>query len=522
MILTSLALLAPALSQAQMVQGSASASKPVDRTAMSSTSESGTCAQFGGSFCVPFDDSYLVVPINPNGGPCHRNDDGSALLSLNGWSFDFFGTPWNDIFVNNNGNVSFGTPYVTYSSSGFPVAGYPMIAPFWADVDTRGGNGVDGAVWYREWSTAAGDAVNRIVLVWDNVGYYSAQTDKLNTFQLILTDGQDPLLGVGNNVCFCYDDMQWTTGSASSGSGGFGGVPATVGANQGNGIDSFVVGRFDQPGTAYDGPGGANDGVDYLDGQQIIFSVASNQTNVPPVFVNTPTSYFVNAGSSLTFDVEAIGPETNQSVVITNDAFGLPNFSTQDTPGNPAVSIVTFTPDTTQLGTHEIRFTATDNGSPTASADLIVTIFVTPNGSIGTNLCDPNAANSTGLPGQMWVTGSDVALANSMTLMVADLPANAFGYMVVSQSTGFLPMPGGSQGNLCLNGADIGRYVNSPMLVSADGVGMQAIDLTQIPHPSLGSIAAIAGQTFGWQLWYRDLNPTLTSNWTNAVRVTFQ
>jgi len=109
-----------------------------------------------------------------------------------------------------------------------------------------------------------------------------------------------------------------------------------------------------------------------------------------------------------------------------------------------------------------------------------------------------------------------------MTLMVADLPPNAFGYMVVSQSTGFLPMPGGSQGNLCLNGADIGRYVNSPMLVSADGVGMQAIDLTQIPHPSLGSIAAIAGQTFGWQLWYRDLNPTLTSNWTNAVRVTFQ
>ena len=42
----------------------------------------------------------------------------------------------------------------------------------------------------------------------------------------------------------------------------FGGTPATVGANQGNGTDFFLVGRFDQAGNAYDGPGGANDGVD--------------------------------------------------------------------------------------------------------------------------------------------------------------------------------------------------------------------------------------------------------------------
>jgi hypothetical protein len=48
-------------------------------------------------------------------------------------------------------------------------------------------------------------------------------TDKLNDFQLILTDGSDPLLPNGNNIAFCYGDMQWTTGSASQCVGGFGG-----------------------------------------------------------------------------------------------------------------------------------------------------------------------------------------------------------------------------------------------------------------------------------------------------------
>ncbi|MEM9381305.1 MAG: nidogen-like domain-containing protein [Planctomycetota bacterium] len=481
---------------------------------------SGGCPQIGGTLCVPLDSTFLVVPFS-GFGDCERNDDGSAQLVLNGWSFDFFGTPWGDIYVNNNGNVSFGAPFSAFSSSGFPVSGFPMVAPFWGDVDTRADD-VDGAVWYREWSTAAGDAVNRIVITWDHVGYYNTSTDKLNTFQLILTDGNDPMIGAGNNVCFCYDDMQWTTGSASGGSGGFGGTPATVGANQGNGTDFFLVGRFDQPGSAYDGPGGANDGVDYLDGQQICFSVGSGQTNVPPVFVNTDPNHVVELGQTLTFDVSSIGPETGQTVTFTNDAAGLANFSTTDTPGNPAVSSVTFSPDATQLGTTRITFTATDDGTPVAFTDFVVEIVVTPALTIGGDLCAPNAVNSTGLPGLLWAAGTDNALDNDVTIHCADLSANAFGYLAVSQSMGFLSTPGGSQGDVCIAGLDIGRYSSTPLQVSNAGIGSQAVDLTQIPTPRMGPIAAVAGQTFGWQLWYRDMNPTGTSNWTNAVRVTFQ
>ena len=517
MILTTLALLAPALPQVS--PASLFQKKPTTITTPSNPFNRGNCTQIGATLCVPLDNTFTIVPFI-NGPGCNRNDDGSRQLMLNGWNIDFYGTSYPDLYVNNNGNVSFGVPFSTFSASGFPVSGFPMLAPFWGDVDTRNVGG-GGAVWYREWSTAGGDAVNRFVVTWDNVGYYSSQIDKLNTFQLIITDGLDPLIGIGNNVCFCYDDMQWTTGSASQGTGGFGGIPATVGANEGNGIDFFQVGRFDQPGNAYDGPGGNNDGIDYLDGQTICFNVGSGGSNVPPVFVTSSPNETVVAGQVLNFDISAIGPETAQTVTMSNDAGALANFSTVDTPGNPAVSMATFAADLTQLGTTTITFTATDDGTPVAAADFVVQILVTAPLPIGSDLCAPNAVNSTGNSGLLWAGGSDVATANNVTLYVADLPGTAFGYFVTSQSTGVLTMPGGSQGNMCLNGADIGRYNNAPIQSSPEGVASQILDLTQIPHPVLGSTAALAGQTLGWQLWYRDMNPGATSNWTNAVRVTF-
>lgn len=76
------------------------------------------------------------------------------------------------------------------------------------------------------------DTVNdRIVVTWDDVGYYSSQTDKLNAFQLILDDR-----GNGNfDITFRYEDINWTTGSASGGTGGLGGTPARAGFTAGTG-----------------------------------------------------------------------------------------------------------------------------------------------------------------------------------------------------------------------------------------------------------------------------------------------
>jgi Nidogen-like len=70
-------------------------------------------------------------------------------------------------------------------------ANNPIIAPFWADVDTRG---VGASTTPGGNSTGANrvhydlDTVNGVVTVtWDDVGYYNQHTNLLNAFQVQLT-----------------------------------------------------------------------------------------------------------------------------------------------------------------------------------------------------------------------------------------------------------------------------------------------------------------------------------------------
>jgi VCBS repeat-containing protein len=70
-----------------------------------------------------------------------------------------------------------------------------------------------------------------VTITWDDVGYFNSQTNLLNAFQLQLIDRGD-----GNfDIVFRYEDINWTTGSASGGSGGLGGTPARAGYTAGDG-----------------------------------------------------------------------------------------------------------------------------------------------------------------------------------------------------------------------------------------------------------------------------------------------
>ena len=85
-----------------------------------------------------------------------------------------------------------------------------------------------------------------IYVNWVEVGYYNSQTNLTNSFQLVLTDGNDPGDGIGNNVAISYLDMQWTTGQppavwAASGKPCRGGVPTWA-------APASSLGQFDQPG----------------------------------------------------------------------------------------------------------------------------------------------------------------------------------------------------------------------------------------------------------------------------------
>jgi len=152
-----------------------------------------------------------------------RNDDGSSDLLNLPFVIDFYGTDFTQFYVNNNGNISFNGPLWEYTPDSFPVADRPMIAPYWGDVDTRGVGEV----------TVASPNPDTAVVTWNNVGYFPEQTDLQNDFQMVLRNRDDIATG-DFDIEFRYDQLQWTTGDASGGSGGLGGFPAQAGFDAGD------------------------------------------------------------------------------------------------------------------------------------------------------------------------------------------------------------------------------------------------------------------------------------------------
>ncbi|MCP3920429.1 MAG: hypothetical protein GY711_33290 [bacterium] len=138
-------------------------------------------------------------------------------------------------------------------------------------------------------------------------------------------------------------------------------------------------------------------------------------------------------------------------------------------------------------------------------------------GPIGSPYCGPAIPNSTAQPGLIEATGSVLVANNLVTLTASQLPPGQFGYFLVGQTQGFFNPPG-SQGLICLTG-NIGRY-NSVANIIQGPTGSISIDLTAIPvNPPT---AAMPGETWNFQCWYRDLNPTLTNNFTDGLTITFQ
>ena len=172
------------------------------------------------------------------------NDDGSTGALPIGFTVNFFDQPHSTLFVNNNGNITFDAAQNTYTPYDLTSTTREIIAVFFADVDTRGTG--SGLVTYGNDIVGGHQAFG---VNYFDVGYYSANTDKLNSFQLILIDRSD--IGPGDfDIEFNYDKIQWETGDLSGGSGGLGGNSARVGFSNGTG-DAGTY--FEQPGSAVSG-----------------------------------------------------------------------------------------------------------------------------------------------------------------------------------------------------------------------------------------------------------------------------
>ena len=191
-----------------------------------------------------------IEPFALPGTLSPSDDQSSAAVDI-GFPINFFGVTHTQLFVNNNGNVTLGAPFGPFIA--VPLAGtrQAIIAPFFADVDTRAaGSGL------VHFGTPPGRP-DLFVVNWIGVGYANRHDDRLNSFQLILQDlSAVPDFVPGDfRIVFNYDRILWETGDNDGGINGLGGRSARVGFSNGSG----------QPGTFFELPGSGSNGS-FLDG----------------------------------------------------------------------------------------------------------------------------------------------------------------------------------------------------------------------------------------------------------------
>jgi hypothetical protein len=196
-----------------------------------------------------------------------RNDDQSSGLEPLGFTINFFGKIRTAAYVNNNGNLTFDSDLATFTPFGLLRTQREIIAPFFADVDTR----PDGS----QVVTFGQDVINgrrAFAANYVNVGYYALHVDKLNSFQVVLISREDQ--GPGDfDIEFNYEAIKWETGDASGGVNGFGGTSAAVGWS--NGTDT----AFELPGSLI--PGSFLDGGPYSLVRQSISGRVGNTPGAP-------------------------------------------------------------------------------------------------------------------------------------------------------------------------------------------------------------------------------------------------
>ena len=165
------------------------------------------------------------------------DDPSSAAIDITSvfgpTGLNFFGIAHATMYVNNNGNVTFDSPLPQFAPDAISAGSLPIIAPFWADVDTRpsSGSAADHVYWDL-------DTMNGVVTVtWNAVGHYDRDASPSNSFQLQLVNR-----GGGDfDIIFRYASIDWTTGDDIVGAGTLPGEVARAGYSAGNGVSYFEL-----------------------------------------------------------------------------------------------------------------------------------------------------------------------------------------------------------------------------------------------------------------------------------------
>lgn len=196
-----------------------------------------------------------------------QGDDGpsSSAQSL-GFTVNFFQRNFSTVYVNHNGNITFDREFGDFTPQPINNLPLPIIAPFWADVDTRGTGSV-------RWGRDTVDGRPAFAVTWDGVGYFASRTDKTNTFQVVLIDRSDT--GQGNfDIEMNYARIQWESGEVDGGINGVCSGGECISASAGYSNGSTLQG------TSFSIAGSLVPGA-FLDNSQTALIRRTQNSNVP-------------------------------------------------------------------------------------------------------------------------------------------------------------------------------------------------------------------------------------------------
>ncbi len=161
------------------------------------------------------------------------------------------------------------------------------------------------------------------------------------------------------------------------------------------------------------------------------------------------------------------------------------------------------------------------DGTGTRIGQALLRIDVDP--GVGTPYCDASL-NSTGSAATLTALGSAAVQANQLELVARSMPAGVAAVFMAGAERASLPGFSGSLGTLCIGGG-VARFVGPGEFGPTDSLGRATlrVDLSAIPRPT-GAVAGAVGDTWRFQVWFRDLAPSgaTATNLTNAVEVTLE
>jgi hypothetical protein len=142
--------------------------------------------------------------------------ESAGPLSL-GFTANFLGTDYSSVYVNSDGTETFSAPTSASSSGVLSGAIQAEFAPFLAGIDTSASGTITyGAGSYKGLAATAQAAFG---VDYNNVGYDDGESNKTNTFQVILESRADIAAG-DFDVYFNYNQVQWDTSDSAGGTNG--------------------------------------------------------------------------------------------------------------------------------------------------------------------------------------------------------------------------------------------------------------------------------------------------------------